>query len=90
MNIDDFEFLPLHDDTYNANKQVGECVVSLSYGGIAYGSGFFNRGDGSIGGTFEVCVFKNDMVIQMEPGKEVLGWQSIEDVNHIISCVDRI
>ena len=90
MRIDDFEFLPLYDDTYNATCQVGKCVMSISYGGIAYGGGFFNRANGSVGGTFEVCVFRDDEVIQMEPGKEVLGWQSIEDVNHIISRVEHI
>lgn len=88
MNIQQDDFVPLHpskDVGYNAHYKLNKHTVSVSYGGICYGSGFWNKANGSVAGSFEACVFDHDgNVIPGEDGEDVRGWLSLDDVNDLL------
>jgi len=73
-------------DSYNTHRVIGEHTVSISYGGICYGKGFFKKNDGQLDGTFEVCVWNNetDETMSDDDGNDVTGWMSLEQVNNLL------
>lgn len=89
MNItsDDFAVCNAGEpyEMYNAHYTLNEYTMSLSYGGIAYGSGFWNKSDGTTGGSFEVYVWNNrtgDALLD-ENGQDVRGWMSPDQIHEL-------
>lgn len=72
-------------EMYNAHYKINEYTLSLSYGGNCYGSGFWNKNDGTSGGSFEACVWNTDTgdIILADDGEEVRGWLSIDQVHQL-------
>jgi len=71
---------------YNAHYKLGEHSISVSYGGMCYGKGFWIRPNGQTDGTFEVCVWNNktDETVLSPEGDEVHGWMTLEQVNDLL------
>lgn len=86
MNITSEDFAVAHAGTdaeiHNAKYTLNEHTMSLSYGGMCYGSGFWNKSDGQSGGSFEVCVWntRTGDTMLTEDGQEVRGWMSLDAV----------
>lgn len=87
MNITSDDFAVCNAGTphemYNARYTLNEYTMSLSYGGMAYGSGFWNKSDGTTGGSFEVCVWNTTTgdTLPAEDGEDVRGWMSPDQVH---------
>ena len=88
MMIQQDDFVPLHPDErvgYNALYRLKKHSVSVSFGGMCYGSGFWNKANGSVGGSFEACVFDRDgNVVPGDDGNDVRGWLSLDQVNDLL------
>ena len=74
------------DNAYNAHYKRGDYTISVSYGGMCYGRGFYNRENGSVAGSFEAMVWnhKTGEVVPTRDGIEYHGWITLQEVNDLL------
>ena len=92
MSIQPDDFVPMIagdadvGNAYNAHYKRGDHTISVSYGGMCYGSGFWIKENGTVDGTFEALVWNNKTgeVVPARDDIEIYGWIKLQEVNDLL------